>query len=302
MVRVISSACHIKQDKHWIVCVNKDSDEEMRLHPDDIDFLVVEHYSSTYTHQVLQLIANANIQFILCGKNHHPLALLQPIQNNHLSTQRLWLQIEQSIPSRKNLWKQIIQKKIVNQASVLTFYHKEGGKQLSHLSKKVVSGDKSNIEGQAAALYWKNLFGISFRRARDGKAPNNQLNYGYAILRAAISKSLVGTGLNPAIGLYHSNRSNAFCLTDDLMEVFRPWVDLCVYKLFYLRKKVEVDKEVKQQLISLLDEDVLIAKEQKRMLNAIDHLVYSYLEIISSKKKRLQMPILYVSGDTKRVS
>lgn len=301
MVRVVSSACHIKQDKHWIVCSIKKTGEEIRLHPDDIDFLVVEHYASTYSHQVLQLMANTNIQFILCGKDHHPLALLLPIQNNHLSTERLWLQIEQKVPSRKNLWKQIVERKVLNQAAVLKQVNKAGSNRLQYLSKKVLSGDKSNIEGQAAAYYWKNLLHSDFKRSRDGEAPNNLLNYGYAILRAAISKSIVATGLNPAIGLHHSNRSNAFCLTDDLMEVFRPWVDLTVFKLFYLSKKEEVDKEVKYQLISLLDEDVQIAKEQKRMINAIDHLVYSYLEVISSKKKRLQMPLLYVSGDTKRV-
>lgn len=288
-IRVISSACHIRVHKHWLELQNKGSGECMRIHPDDLSILVVEHRETTYTQQALQLLAENGIQLVVCGYDHHPIALLQPIQANNLSTERLYLQVQTKLPKLKQGWKQVVQQKIRNQSACLA---KIGvpSKRLNELARRVKTGDSSNCEGQAARFYWSNLFGKNFRRLRDGEAPNFLLNYGYMVLRAAMSKAIVGGGLHPALAMHHQNRSNAFCLSDDLMEPFRPFIDFRIWEYWTKEKPETLDKMSKAHLLEVLHQDVHQQGERRPLILALEETVHSYYNYLSAQRTKLSLP------------
>ena len=195
---------------------------------EDIGFIVLEDQQTSITLPLLNALSDNNVAVIFCGENRMPNAMLMNLDSNKTQGESYRSQIEASEPLKKGLWKQIVEAKIRNQSALLQKLGRDGSK-LKPYYMNVKSADADNREGIAAKIYWSELFGTDFIRSRDGLPPNNLLNYGYTILRAAVTRSIMGSGLFSAFGVFHRNRYNAFPLADDLMEPYRPYVDELVY-------------------------------------------------------------------------
>ena len=222
---------------------------------EDLGVIIIENQQVSITIPALNALSDNNCAVVLCDTRHMPSSMLMPLDSNSVQGERYREQVGASLPLKKGLWKQIVQMKIRNQSSLLTKLGREGEK-LKPLYTNVKSGDSDNREGIAAKIYWDELFGNEFVRSRMGPNPNPLLNYGYSILRAAMARAIIGSGLSPTFGLFHKNRYNAFPLADDLMEPYRPYVDALVHQLL-LADKNELDSEVKQQLLRVLFVDTV---------------------------------------------
>jgi CRISP-associated protein Cas1 len=195
-------------------------------------------------------------------------------------------------PLLKNLWRQTVRAKIINQAGLLSTVGFRTDNML-YWAKKVTSGDSSNLEARAAAFYWQHLFDIEdFRRFREGVPPNNLLNYGYAILRAVCARALVSTGLHPSIGIYHANKYNAYCLVDDIMEPYRPYVDEVVsYIVENYDDYDELTTEIKQELLAVPTVDVVIDKKKSPLMVAMARTTYSLFECYTGESRKMLYPV-----------
>jgi CRISPR-associated protein Cas1 len=212
---------------------------------EDIGVVLLDHKQITITHGLLEALLANNVAVITCDSSRMPVGLLLPLSGNSVQSERFQAQIDATVPLRKQLWQQTVQAKISNQAYVLDNCRGAVVKNMRVWVNDVKSGDSDNLEARAAAYYWKNVFPQipDFKRGREGVPPNNLLNYGYAILRAVVARSLVGSGLLPTLGIHHHNRYNAYCLADDIMEPYRPFVDKMVIEI--------VDDIVKQNPIAI---------------------------------------------------
>lgn len=225
--------------------------EKSQVSCEDIGVIVVDQPQTTYTHQLLCHLSSTDAVVVLCDSNHLPASILLPMTGHSVLVQRLNLQISTSVPRKKKLWAEIVKEKLRRQAGNLPRDYPARAKILD-LAKNVKSGDSTNREAQGAKVYWQNwLWQQEFRRNRDDAGINSMLNYGYAIVRAALARSVVAAGLQPSLGLMHKNRANAFCLVDDLIEPFRPMVDFQVREL-YVQGYTELTSECKKQLLLLL--------------------------------------------------
>ena len=204
---------------------NTDSEQTINVPFDEIEAIIVHTPQATYSSGCLQELAIRNIPLVLSNNAHSPVGWLWPATGNFEQSRRMFAQTQLSKTFRDKLWKKLVIAKIQAQAEVLKSANIRHGRLIA-LSKTVKPGDPENIEAQAAQRYWPALLGTEFRRRRNGDDPNGLLNYGYTILRASITRYICASGLHPSIGLHHSNRFNAFCLADDLMEPFRPAVDM----------------------------------------------------------------------------
>ncbi|NCA80110.1 MAG: type II CRISPR-associated endonuclease Cas1, partial [Sphingobacteriia bacterium] len=238
---------------------------------EDIGIVILDNKQITLTHGLLEALLNNNAAVITCGSNRMPIGLHLPLEGNTTQSERTQAQIEASLPLKKQLWQQTIQAKITNQAYVLKNCRNEVVKNMLAWAKDVKSGDSDNLEARAAAYYWANMFRDieGFRRGREGIPPNNLLNYGYAILRAVIARSLVSSGLFPALGIHHHNRYNAYCLADDIMEPYRPFVDKLVAEIVDSGEEYqELTKNVKMKLLSIPVMDVIINGQRSPLMIA----------------------------------
>lgn len=256
---------------------------------EDIGVLIVDHPGCTYSHAAInELLAN-NVAVVICGKNHHPHGLLLPLDGHSVQSERYRMQTSAKEPVKKRLWKQVVQAKIRHQAWCLDQCEKKGGDGLRLLASKVKSGDKENHEAQAAARYWKCLFGNDFRRRRDGLPPNSMLNYGYTVLRAAVARSLCGSGLHPSFGLHHHNRYNAYPLADDIMEPFRPLIDHEVFQ-YWSQGEGSISSDMKKALLGVLSADVYLAGEKRPVINALHFLSANLLRSLAGDDAGLIIP------------
>lgn len=238
---------------------------------EDIGVLILDNKQITITHGVLEALLQNNCAVVTCGSNHMPVGLHLPLEGNTTQSERFQAQVEASVPLKKQLWQQTVQAKIVNQAYVLKTCRNEVVKNMLAWSRDVKSGDSDNLEGRAAAYYWANMFPKieGFRRNREGVPPNNLLNYGYAILRAIIARSLVASGLLPTLGIHHHNRYNAYCLADDIMEPYRPFVDKLVAGIVDSGENIEeLSKEIKIKLLYIPVLDVVINNQRSPLMVA----------------------------------
>ena len=212
---------------------------------EDIGVVLLDHKQITITHGLLEALLANNVAVITCDSSRMPVGLLLPLSGNTVQSERFQAQIDATVPLRKQLWQQTVQAKISNQAYVLDNCRGAVVKNMRVWVNDVKSGDSDNLEARAAAYYWTNAFPMipDFKRGREGAPPNNLLNYGYAILRAVVARSLVGSGLLPTLGIHHHNRYNAYCLADDIMEPYRPFVDKMVIEI--------VDNIIKQNPIAI---------------------------------------------------
>jgi CRISPR-associated protein Cas1 len=240
---------------------------------------------------VSKLLAN-NSAVIYCDDQHLPVGMLLPLDGNTLQQQRFSAQISASIPLKKQLWQQTIIAKIKNQAILLD----QSGKYslpMWYKAKHVKTDDSSNEEAQAARHYWSEIFSpIQFTRERYGFNPNNLLNYGYAILRASVARALVGSGLLPTFGIHHHNKYNAFCLADDIMEPYRPFVDWIVLGIVQTDEmgNYDLDKEAKKKLLSLLTVDVEINGHRSPLMLALSQTTASLVRCFEGECKEIVYP------------
>lgn len=248
---VFTSAVALSLKNNQLVVSYKDMPDEKRTIPiEDIGCVIVENQMTTMTMPIINALADANVAVIICDGKSMPNAMVQSFGANITQGETLRNQMSVGEVLKKQLWKQIVEAKIRNQALLLNKLGKNGDK-LKPFYMNVKSGDSDNREGIAARLFWQELFGDGFTRDREEPGLNALLNYGYTILRAATARSLVASGLLPAIGLFHHNRSNAFPLADDVMEPYRPYVDEIVYTM-YQQGQVTLNQQTKGMLINVL--------------------------------------------------
>lgn len=270
-------------------------DEERRSVPiEDIGIIILDHQQITITQVLMAKLLANNIALITCDHTHHPVGLMLNLDGHTLQSQKFKHQITASLPLKKQLWQQTIICKIENQAANLTLQGADE-RPLIALAKKVKSGDSDNCEAQAAAYYWKNIFPdfLAFKREREGLPPNNLLNYGYAILRASVARNLVASGLLPTLGIHHRNQYNAYCLADDIMEPYRPYVDKAVCDIVKMNGKyLDMTPNMKEALLSLPKLDVLIGGQNSPMMNAIQRTTASLAKCYEGEFKNLLYPIL----------
>lgn len=233
----------------------KDVEEVITRPIEDVGVIIVENQMVHFTIPLLNALADNNVAVIFCNAQCMPNTMLMPLESNAIQQEVYRFQIEASLPTKKRIWKDIIECKIRNQAALLDMLGRDG-KVLKPYYMNVLSGDSDNREGLAAKIYWQQMYGRQFNRNRNGEDPNSLLNYGYAILRAAVARALLGSGLFPAFGLFHRNRYNAFPLADDVMEPYRPFVDYAVDQIFGYSSEACLDKEAKQSLVRVLFTDV----------------------------------------------
>jgi CRISPR-associated protein Cas1 len=277
--------------------INRDGQPAGVIPCEDIGVVVVDQPQTTYSHGALAALARWQAVLVVCGANHLPAAMLLPLADHCEVVWRIKEQLSVRKPVRKQLWRQLIRAKIRAQALMLP---KESPARLKllTLSKMVRSGDPNNVESHAARAYWANwLPEGTFKRDADLSDLNMFLNYGYAILRAAVARAIVAAGLLPALGLVHSNRSNAFCLADDLMEPLRPLVDRRVREL-HAESRHELDRKEKAFLLEVLTEPVRLGKENGPLMVSLHRMVASLVKCFQGKEKRLEIPRPCFSADT----
>lgn len=258
---------------------------------EDIGVLVLDNSQITITQAVLEKLLRNNAAVITCNSTHHPTGLLLNLDGNTLQHERWQEQIAASAPLKKQLWQQTIEYKIANQAELL---RRQGIdiENMLHWKGEVLSGDAHNHEARAAAYYWSQLFGIEgFLRGRDELPPNNMLNYGYAILRAITARSLVESGLLPTLGIHHHNRYNAYCLADDIMEPYRPFVDALVLSIVQSGKDYSsIDKEIKTTLLQIPTLDVRIQQQNSPLMVAMRTTTASVVKCFSKELRKIVYP------------
>lgn len=257
---------------------------------EDIGFVIFDHYRLTLTATLLSKLLENNVAVISCDAHHIPLGMFLNL-NGHTLQQELFSNQIKATPALKDrLWKQTIQAKISNQASLLKRQGMSALK-LENLVKKIKNGDPENFEAQAASYYWKHLFRNlqDFTRERFGSFPNSLLNYGYAILRAVVARGLVGSGLLPTLGIHHHNKYNAYCLADDLMEPYRPFVDEVVLQLVKDGVEELIPKS-KAELLKIPVLDVYINQQRSPLMLAVQQTTASLQQCYSGKNKQLKYP------------
>lgn len=274
-----------------LVVQSLDDDKTITRPVEDIGFVIIDNPMISITIPLLnELVAN-NVAVIICDKKQMPQAMLQPLVGNTTLQESYKFQIEASAPLKKQMWKQLIEAKIKNQAALLDRVGKEG-RLLKPFYANVKSGDTDNREGAAARVYWSQLFENGFKREREGDSPNQFLNYGYTILRAAVARALVGSGLYPAFGIFHRNRYNAFPLADDVMEPYRPFVDEVVYSLCQDDEVTDLDKKVKSRLLRVLFADVKIGMMTRPLEVALSLTTASLVKVFKGDAQKLTLPRL----------
>jgi CRISPR-associated protein Cas1 len=260
---------------------------------EDIGVVVLDNKQITLTQGLMEALLDNNCAVITCDKSHLPVGLFLPLCGNTILNERFRQQLDASLPLKKQLWQQTVQAKIGNQAAVLKKYRDvEIGNMLKWKSD-VRSGDSDNLEGRAAAYYWKNMFPEveDFTRDRDGVSPNNLLNYGYAILRAVVARSLVASGLLPTLGIHHHNRYNAYCLADDIMEPYRPYVDeLVVGYTDEYGYPDELTPDIKRVMLSIPVLDVRINGQRSPLMLAAGQTAASLARCFSGENRKLVYP------------
>lgn len=273
-----------------VVATHEMPDMEQTIPIEDVGFVVLEHQQTSITLPLLNALSDHNVAVIFCGENRMPNAMLMNLDSNTTQGEIYRDQLSAGEPLKKGLWKQIVEAKIRNQAALLHKLGKDGDK-LKPCYSNVKSGDADNREGVAAKLYWNELFGAHFVRSRKGDAPNALLNYGYTLLRAAVARSLMGSGLFPALGLFHRNRNNSFPLADDVMEPYRPYVDEVVF-MMYANGETELDKTAKAQLLKVLYTDTVFTKTRRPLDIGLTQTTASLAKCFSGESRRIAYPLL----------
>jgi len=255
---------------------------------EDIGVIVLDNRQITITQGVLEALLENNSAVITCDSSRMPMGLMLPLSGNATQNERFRDQINASLPLKKQLWQQTVQSKIENQAAILKMCRNVEIRNMLKWVGEVRSDDTDNLEARAAVYYWQNLFN-NFRRNKDGEPPNNLLNYGYAILRAIIARALVSSGLLPTLGIHHHNRYNAYCLADDIMEPFRPFVDKLVVEMFD-NGIIEINKDAKAKLLTVPVLDVKLNGQRSPLMIAAGLTTSSLYKCFSGESRKIMYP------------
>lgn len=268
--------------------------ETKKVPIEDIGLVILDHQQITITQSLLAKLLANNTAVITCDHTHHPIGLHLCLDGHTLQSQKFKAQIAASVPLKKQLWQQTIISKIENQAALLQEERAEI-KYLLNLASGVKSGDSGNHEAKAAIYYWKHIFPefLEFKRERYGLPPNNLLNYGYAILRAIVARGLVASGLLPTLGIFHRNQYNAYCLADDIMEPYRPYVDKVVCAIIRLNGNfLEMTTAMKKELLAIPAMDVIIDNQKSPLMNAVQRTTASLAKCFEGDTRRILYPAL----------
>lgn len=284
---------YLKTSNEQLV-IERYAEDTAQIPIEDIGLIILDHQQITITQLLLaKLIAN-NTALITCDASHHPIGLQLCLDGHTLQSQKFKAQINTSIPLKKQLWQQTVISKIENQAALLQRERVEN-KYLINLATSTKSGDSTNNEAKAALYYWKRIFPdfLNFTRGREGLPPNNLLNYGYAILRAMVARALVASGLLPTLGIFHRNQYNAYCLADDIMEPYRPYVDSVVCDIIRANGNyLEMTPAMKKQLLNIPAMDVMIDNQKSPMMNAVQRTTASLAKCFEGGIRKIIYPIM----------
>ena len=267
-------------------------EQKIQIPIEDVGIVILDHQQITISQALIAKLLDNNVALITCDNSHHPTGLMLNLVGNSLQSAKFQAQVDASIPLKKQLWQQTVMWKISNQAAMLESVS-ISNQQLRNWAREVKSGDAENHEALAAVYYWKNLFPIftDFRRAREGEPPNNLLNYGYAILRAIVARNIVGSGLLPTLGIFHKNQYNAYCLADDVMEPYRPFVDKIVWNIVRQNGRyLELTPSMKKDLLNIPVMDVLINAEKSPLMLAVQKTTASLARCFEGKTKKIIYP------------
>jgi CRISP-associated protein Cas1 len=261
---------------------------------EDIGVTILDHSQVTITHHLIHRLLENNVALVTCDDKHMPIGLMLNLNGNTLQQERFEAQINASLPLKKQLWAQTIEVKIKNQAALLKTKD-INTENMIYWATSVKSGDSENHEARAAAYYWQHLFPgeIAFNRDPEGNEPNSLLNYGYAILRAITARSLVGSGLMPTLGIFHRNKYNAYCLADDIMEPYRPFVDKLVLAIVEKNPGAsELSKDMKKELLSIPTIDVMIGEQTSPLMIAMQQTTASLAKCFLGELRKITYPEL----------
>lgn len=288
---------NIKIDSHVKLSIKNqqlyiETDILRQIPLEDINCIIIENQTVTVSAYLLQKMADMGITVYVCDEKHLPNAVLLPMVRHSRHFKILKYQIEAGKPLQKRLWQQIVVRKIRNQALCLAYLDLDGSEELMKMCKEVQSGDRTHVEAKAAAFYFKSLYGLGFSRGND-HVINSALNYGYAIVRGLIARSIVCYGLEPSIGVFHHSELNNFNLADDMIEPFRPLVDLYVSQNYDV---AEIDSDLtperKRDIFGIINYDMDVKGEKRIISNCIDMLVASYSSVLQGKRSDLELPEL----------
>lgn len=284
---IISQPAKLKRENFALLV---EQEQSARVPFEDIAVIVLNNREITLTHPVLSACAEYGIGLYATGDNHQPSGVFLPFQSHSRATRMLRLQLDLDKPTGKRAWATIVQSKIANQAYAMRTLNAGDHERLESYARRVRSGDTGNMEAQASAYYFPRLFGRGFHRSAEGWT-NAALDYGYAVLRGAIARGLVAHGLHPTVGLFHDSEQNAFNLADDLIEPFRPLVDLHVAK-HGASTEGELIPADKVALVALLNVDVAMPQGRMSILSAIEYAVESLVRIYEGDVKEFDLPVL----------
>lgn len=284
------------KNRQLVVKLEKQGDDSERtatIPIEDIGIVVLDCQQITITHGLMAALLDNNASVITCNESHMPVGLLLPLEGHTVQSERFQDQLTSSLPLRKQLWQQTVQQKILNQASLLRELHNIETGNMQQWAADVHSGDSTNLEGRAAAFYWSRLLPDinDFTREREGNYPNNLFNYGYAILRAVIARALVSSGLLPTLGIHHHNRYNAYCLADDIMEPYRPYVDRLVIQTIHQHPGIEeLTPDLKRSLLTIPTLEVRINGQRSPLMVAASQTTASLARCFSGEIRKLTYP------------
>lgn len=285
----ISSPARLSLKNQQMV-IDRDGLESATVPIEDMGVLILDHPQISHSQGLLSACAENNVAVIVCNSKHLPVAVLTPLEGNSLHTKTITQQVQISGPIRKQLWKAIVQTKIRAQAKALDSVSAESHP-LHVYASRVKSGDPDNMEAQAARIYWHKLFGEEFQRDYEASGINALLNYGYAVVRAAVARAVVATGLHPSLGLYHHNQYNSLCLADDLLEPLRPIVDIKVYEILKnCQTTPELTKETKHLLLEILSSVCRIGNKELPFLVSLHYYAASIRKAICGEEKKVEFP------------
>ena len=281
----------VESNKTLPEAIKKEAERTIPI--EDVGVVILDNRRITITSGVMEALLENNCAVITCNQKSMPVGLLLPLCGNTTQNERFRSQIDASLPLRKQLWQQTIKQKILNQEHVLRINTDQETKCMRVWSNDVRSGDSDNLEARAAAYYWRNVFTTypNFVRDREGTPPNNLLNYGYAILRAIIARALVGSGLLPTLGIHHHNRYNAYCLADDIMEPYRPYVDQLVLDIIQCNLEIsDITRDLKMRLLGIPMLDVVINGKRSPLMIAAQQTTASLAKCFAGEIKRISYP------------
>jgi CRISPR-associated protein Cas1 len=291
IVEVADDRRHLSMHRGFMVVQDTEGErKELGQVPlDDIAAVIANAHGISYTNNLLVALAQRGAPFVLCAANHNAVGMLLPIDGNFEQAKRIEAQIAASLPTHKRLWASVVRSKLEQQAAALEATGAPTAP-LTALIGKVKSGDPENIEAQGAQRYWRLLFGDAFRRDQDGGGLNGMLNYGYTVLRAATARAVIAAGLHPSIGLHHSNDNNAMRLVDDVMEPFRPVIDL---KVWHLQRngEGEVTPETKRALVRTLYDDMQTEAGATPVMVCAQKLAVSLAQVYLGEREKLDLPL-----------